>query len=105
MILKSLVFSWDVSDTGVKFSVSENKAWTIHQKYYSRGKVPPIQERVEYLKKLGLYSGSQIKQVVKNHIQWQKNSERNQELLDNVFLKFNIKPIKKKTLKSVKKTT
>lgn len=103
MILKPLVFSWVVSDDEVKFKVTENKAYTIHQKYYSRGKIPPIQERVTYLKNLGLYSGPQIKQVVKNHIQWQKNSERNQILLDNVFLKFNVKPIKKKALKSVKK--
>lgn len=105
MILKPLVFTWEVlgEECGVKFSVSENKAYTIHMKYYSRGKIPPIQERVNYMKFLGLYTGSQIKKMVKNHIQWQKNSERNQVALDNIFLKFNVKPIKKKALKSVKK--
>jgi hypothetical protein len=65
MILKPLVFAWKVYDTHVNFSVTENKAYTIHMKYYSRGKIPPIQERVKYMKNLGLYTGSQIKQVVK----------------------------------------
>jgi hypothetical protein len=105
MILRPLIFKWDVreDENHVHFSVSEQKAYAIHMKYYSRGKIPPIHERVEYLKNLGLYTGAQIKKVVKDHIQWQKNSEKNQAVIDNIFLKFNVKPIKKKALKSVKK--
>lgn len=103
MILRPLVFTWDVREDRVNFSVSEHKAWALHQKYYAQGKIPPIHDRVQYLKNLGLYTGAQIKQVIKNHICWQKNSEKNQIALDNIFLKFNVKPIKKKPLKSVKK--
>jgi hypothetical protein len=103
MIIYPLVFSWKIDGGRVHFSVSENKAHTIHQKYYSFGKIPPINERVEYMKNLGLYSGSDIKNVVRNHIQWGKNAVKNQEALDKIFLKFNVKPTKKKVLKSVKK--
>lgn len=103
MILRPLVFKWDVLEDRVNFSVSEHKAWALHQKYYSQGKIPPIHDRVHYLKNIGLYTGTEIKRVIKNHIQWQKNAERNQIALDRVFLKFNVKPIKKKALKSVKK--
>lgn len=103
MILYPLDFTWTIEGDRVSFSVSENRAFTIHAKYYSKGKIPPINERVEYLKKLDLYPRSVIKNVVKNHIQWQKNSDKNQEALDRVFLKFNVKPTKKKVLKSVKK--
>jgi len=103
MIIYPLIFLWKVEDEQVKFNVSENKAYTIHQKYYSRGKIPPINERVEYMKNIGLYSGTDIKNMVRNHIQWGKNSEKNQQALDNIFLKFNVKPTKKKVLKSVKK--
>ena len=105
MILRPLVFKWDIveKEGRVNFSVSEHKAWATHQKYYSCGKIPPIHVRAEYLKNLGVFTGAEIKRAIKNHIQWQKNSEHNQTVLDNIFLKFNVKPIKKKVLKSVKK--
>lgn len=103
MILRPLVFTWDIQSDRVNFSVSEHKAWALHQKYYSAGKIPPIHDRIEYLKNLGVFTGAQIKQAIKNHIRWKKNSEKNQVELDNLFLRFNVKPIKKKPLKPVKK--
>lgn len=103
-ILYPLVFTWKVSseDDDVKFSVTENKAYTIHDAYYSRGKIPPLTERIKYARYLGA-SESKIKSLIKNHMQAKKDSEKNQKIVDDLFARFNIKPTKKKVLKPVKK--
>lgn len=103
MILKALQFHWSIiDDEKVVFSVNENVAHSIHQKYYSNGKIPPLTERIKYAKCLGA-SEEKIKIMIKNHMQNKKDAEKNQEIIDKIFSKFNIKPAKKKILKPVKK--
>lgn len=103
MILYPLDFHWEVhDDTNVRFSVTENVAHSIHSKYYSRGIIPPITARIEYAKALGA-SPKKLKRMMKNHMNNKKNSEKNQKIIDDIFLKFNVKPAKKKVLKAVKK--
>lgn len=101
-ILYPLVFRWKVSTEEVNFSVAENKAFTIHSAYYSRGKIPPLNMRIEYQKWLGR-SEKEIKRMVKSHLQAKKDSEKNQKIIDDLFARFNVKPTKKKVLKPVKK--
>lgn len=102
MILRPLQFEWVVTNEGVQFSVKENLAYRIHSRYYSRGKIPPIGERVKYARYLGS-SEDVIKKIVKSHKLAIKNSEKNQVELDAIFARFNVKPTKKKILKPVKK--
>lgn len=104
MILSTLLFSMNVceDESCVKFTVCENPAHIIHQKYYSKGKIPPLTERTKYAKFMGA-SEDKIKLMIKNHMQNQKDGEKNQEVIDKIFSKFNIKPTKKKVLKPVKK--
>lgn len=104
MILKPLSFTFEVDNDSqcVKFQVCENPAHRIHQKYYSKGRIPPLTERMNYARHMGI-SEEKIKTMFKNHMQYQKDSEKNQETLDKIFSKFNIKPTKKKILKPVKK--
>lgn len=104
MILKPLSFTFEVDDDHqcVKFQVRENQAHRIHQKYYSKGRIPPLTERMNYARHIGV-SEEKIKTMFKNHMQYQKDSAKNQENLDKIFSKFNIKPTKKKILKPVKK--
>ncbi len=105
MIVDRLDFAWEISeDAGeVAFSVNQNPMHVLCEKWYSRGLIPPINERVKYLEMSGMYSKKQLKSLVKNHIQAKKYSEKEQIALDKVFEKFNIKPKKKKVLKPVKK--
>lgn len=104
MILKPLEFEWKIDgDSHVHFTVRQNPAHAIHEKYYSKGKIPPISERVNYYRHIGTVSEKSLKNMVKNHKSYVKNSEKNQEALDAVFSKFNVKPKKKKVLKPVKK--
>ena len=103
MILNPLLFSLQVvGDESVTFQVCENPVHRIHKKYYSKGKIPPLTERVNYARHMGI-SEEKIKTMIKNHMQYQKDSSKNQEALDAIFSKFNIKPTKKKILKPVKK--
>jgi hypothetical protein len=102
MILYPLKFEWRVSDEHVKFSVVQNPAHIIHERYYSRGRIPPIGERVKYARYLGTPE-KVIRRMVKTHKLNIKNSEKNQIELDAIFARFNVKPTKKKVLKPVKK--
>lgn len=104
MILIPLVFEWNVcEDEGVVgFVVRQHTAHSIHERYYSRGRIPPISERIRYQRALGA-SEETVKKIIKNHKSWQKNTEKNQKILDDTFARFNIKPTKKKILKPVKK--
>lgn len=102
MILEQFKYTWDTSTFPIKFTVCQNPAHIIHEKYYLVGKIPPISERANYLRLLGTPE-HKIKSMIKNHIQNQKNSEKNQKIIDDIFAKFNVKPTKKKVLKSVKK--
>lgn len=103
MILKPLEFEWRCGDNVVEFVVRQNPAHAIHERYYSKGKIPPISERVNYYRHLGTVSEKSLKDMVKNHKSYVKNSDKHQESLDAVFAKFNVKPKKKKVLKPVKK--
>lgn len=103
MIVYPILFSWNVSeDDGVCFTCRENPEFTLCEKYYSRGKIPPLSERVKYLRLAGK-SEKFIKKIIKFQLNERKNSEKNQKIIDDIFMKFNIKPLKKKVLKSVKK--
>lgn len=104
MILHPLQFEWNVNEQGgdVSFTVCEHPAHVIHMRYYSKGRIPPIGERVKYARYLG-NSDDTIKKMIKNHKLAMKNSDKNQAELDAVFSRFNIKPTKKKVLKPVKK--
>ena len=102
MILKSLQFNWKVTNDRVYFSVCQHPSHIIHEKYYSKGKIPPITERVKYNKHLGA-SDSELKKLIKAHKNTIKSSEKNQQVIDDIFSKFNVKPKKKKVLKPVKK--
>jgi methionyl-tRNA synthetase len=104
MILRPLQFEWKVceNDGAVKFCVRQHPSHIIHERYYSRGKIPPIGERVKYYKALGA-SEQMLKAMIKSHKNAIKNSEKNQKVIDDIFAKFNVKPTKKKILKPVKK--
>lgn len=103
MILHPLQFEWKVNEQGdVGFTVCEHPAHIIHMRYYSKGRIPPMSERVKYARHLGK-SDEIIKNMIKNHKLAEKNSDKNQAELDAVFARFNIKPTKKKVLKPVKK--
>lgn len=102
MILQPLQFEWDINEQGVVFIVREHPAHVIHKRYYSKGRIPPIGERVKYARYLGTPE-EKIKHMIKNHKLAEKNSDKNQAELDAVFSRFNIKPTKKKVLKPVKK--
>lgn len=102
MILPSLIFTFEVLEDSVQFQVCEHPAHKIHQKYYSQGKIPPLTERIKYSRHLGV-SEDKINLMIKNHMQYQKDSAKHQETIDTIFSKFNIKPTKKKVLKAVKK--
>ena len=102
MILQPLQFEWRVTSEHVEFTVREHPAHVIHVRYYSRGKIPPIGERVKYARHLG-NSEKSIKKMIKNHKLAIKNSDKNQAELDALFARFNVKPTKKKVLKPVKK--
>lgn len=101
MIVNPLKFEWKVGNS-VTFSVYQDPMHVLCEKYYSRGKIPPLNERVEMLLKAG-YSEKNVNKLIKNHLQWKKDSEKNQKKLDDIFMKFNIKPTKKKVFKAVKK--
>lgn len=102
MILNPLEYVWKCCGEDVQFTVRQNPAHVIHERYYSKGKIPPIGERVRYFRYLGASEYS-IKKMIKAHKNSIKNSEKNQEIIDNIFAKFNVKPKKKKVLKPVKK--
>jgi hypothetical protein len=103
MIVKPLKFEWIVSDE-VQFKVWQDPMHILCEKYYSQGKIPPLNERVTLLRKAG-YPEEKLKKLIKNHLQWKKDAEKNQIVLDNTFMKFNIKPTKKKVFKAVKKSS
>lgn len=102
MIIHPLRFYWCTKDNKVTFNVEQNPEHILHEKYYSRGKIPPLSERVKYLRLAGKPE-SFIKRIIKFYMLEKKNSDKYQKQLDNIFLKFNIKPVKKRVLKSVKK--
>lgn len=105
MILYPVKLEWRVFDTHVEFKVYQDPLHVIYEEYYAKGKIPPINKRAEYLKLLG-FSPETIKRVVKNHIRENKNADKNQLIIDQLFSKFNVKPTTskpKKALKSVKK--
>lgn len=102
MIATPFLFEWTVGENGVKFTVNQNPMHVLLEKYYSKGKIPPINERIDLLRKAG-YPEKTLNKIVKGHMQAKKDSEKNQKVLDDIFMKFNIKPTKKKILKPVKK--
>jgi hypothetical protein len=103
MILERLKFEWTILDNDdVKFHVYQNPEHILYEKWYSRGKIPPLNERVKYLRLAGKPE-SVISKLIKNYLQDKKDSEKNQKIVDDIFAKFNLKPSKKKILKSVKK--
>lgn len=97
-----LNFKWDIGMNDVKFTVKQNPLHILCEKYYSKGKIPPINERINLLRTAG-YSEKILNKIVKGYMQAKKDSEKNQKALDDIFMKFNIKPTKKKVLKPVKK--
>lgn len=103
MIAERLKFEWAVVNDGVvTFKVSEDPMHVLWFKYWSRGKFPPLSEKIKYYRLAGKPE-SFIKSIIKFHKREKKNSEKNQKALDNIFSKYNIKPAKKKELKPVKK--
>jgi hypothetical protein len=102
MIAERLKFEWDVLENTVKFKVYQNPEHILCEKWYSRGKIPPLNERVKYMRLAGKPE-SIISSLIKWHLQEKKDSEKNQKIIDDIFAKFNLKPTKKKVLKSVKK--
>lgn len=102
MIVTPLKFTWSFSNDSVTFNVKQNPMHILCEKYYSKGKIPPINERIDLLRKAG-YPEKTLSKIVKGHMQAKKDSEKNQKALDDIFMKFNIKPTKKKVLKPVKK--
>lgn len=102
MIAERLKFEWEVLENTVKFRVYQNPIHILCEKWYSRGKIPPLNERVKYLRLDGKPE-SVISSLIKWHLQAKKDSEKNQKIVDDIFARFNLKPTKKKVLKSVKK--
>lgn len=102
MIATPFLFEWTVGENGVKFKVNQNPLHILCEKYYSKGKIPPLNERITLLRKAG-YSEIALDKIIKNHMQAKKDSEKNQKILDDIFIKYKIKPTKKKVLKPVKK--
>jgi hypothetical protein len=103
MIVKPLKFEWKVTDT-VQFKVWQDPMHILCEKYYSRGKIPPLNERITLLRKAGTPE-STLDKIIKMHIQAKKDSEKNQKIIDDIFMKFNVKPTKKKVYKPVKKNS
>lgn len=102
MIAERLRFTWNITESSVNFTVEQNPMNILCEKYYSRGKIPPLNERVVLLRRAG-YPENRIKKLIKSHIQAKKDSEKNQKIVDDIFMRFNIKPTKKKVFKAVKK--
>ena len=103
MIAERLNFEWEITiDETIKFRVYQNPIHILCEKWYSQGKIPPLNERVKYLRLAGRPE-SVISSLIKNHLQAKKDSEKNQKIIDDIFAKFNLKPTKKRVLKSVKK--
>jgi hypothetical protein len=102
MIAERLNFEWKVLENTVHFKVYQNPIHILCEKWYSRGKIPPLNERVKYLRLAGKPE-SVISSLIKWHLQNKKDSEKNQKIVDDIFARFNLKPTKKKVLKSVKK--
>jgi hypothetical protein len=102
MIAERLKFEWEVLENTVKFRVYQNPEHILCEKWYSRGKIPPLNERVKYLRLAGKPEPF-ISALIKSHLQAKKDSEKNQKVVDDIFARFNLKPTKKKVLKSVKK--
>jgi hypothetical protein len=98
MILKGLECLWSFDDNVVSFVARQHPLHVLYEKYYTKCKVPPIDERVECMKKLGK-SEKEINDSIKYYIQRKKNSNVEQTKLDAVFAKYKIKPTKKKVLK------
>lgn len=101
-MVSPFIIEWNISEDVVKFNVKQNPLHILCEKYYSKGKIPPINERIDLLRKAG-YSEKILNKIVKGYMQAKKDSEKNQKALDDIFMKFNIKPTKKKVLKPVKK--
>ena len=102
MILDRLKFEWGTAEDDVRFKVYQNPEHILYEKWYSRGKIPPLNERVKYMRLAGKPEYV-ISALIKSHLQAKKDSEKNQKIIDDIFAKFNLKPTKKKVLKSVKK--
>ena len=103
VIAERLKFEWSTKDEEcVNFRVYQNPEHILYEKWYSYGKLPPLNERVKYLRLAGKPE-SLIKTIIKNHLQAKKDSDKNQKIIDDIFSKFNLKPTKKKVLKPVKK--
>lgn len=100
MIVKALDFEWVVTESGVQFKVWQNYEHILIEKYYSRGIIPPLNEKITLLRKAGK-SEEVLDSIIKSHLQAKKDSAKDQEKLDAIFMKFNIKPAKKKVLKPV----
>ncbi len=103
MILYPLQFEWKI-DENVQFNVRQNPEHILWELYYSRGKIPPLNERVKYLRLAGR-DEKFIDTIIKNHLEAKKNSDKNQKIIDDIFMKFNVKPTKKKVFKPVKKNS
>ena len=93
---KILEFIWSVSSSSVSFVVRQNPWHVLHEKYYSRAQKPPIEDVVDYMRKINK-SEKEIDERIKYHIQWKKNTEKEQEKLDALFSKYKIKTGKKTT--------
>jgi hypothetical protein len=104
MIAERLRFKWNVNESGVEFLVEQNPMHILCEKYYSQGKLPPLNERVDLLRRAGTPETT-LKRIIKTHLQWKKDSEKHQKVIDDIFLKFNVKPTKKKVFKAVKKNS
>ena len=102
MILYPLQFVWIFNEDSIEFNVRQNPEHVLWERYYSIGKIPPLNERVKYLRLAGK-SERVINKLVKFYTTEKKNSEKNQKIIDDIFLKFNVKPAKKKVFKPVKK--
>ncbi len=102
MIAERLKFSWNISEERVSFSVCEDPLHVMWFRYWSRGKFPPLCEKIKYYRLAGKDERF-IKSLIKFHNREKKRSEKNQQALDSIFSKYNIKPTKKKELKPVKK--
>ena len=102
MIAKGLTFEWSIDGDYISFNVYQNPLHILCEKYYSKGKIPPLNERVSLLRKAG-YPEKTLDKIIKSHFQAKKDSVKNQKILDDIFMKYKIKPTKKKVLKPVKK--
>jgi len=94
--LNPVIASLKVLASGkVKLCMVVNPMQIIYEKYYNKGVLPPVDEHIKMLKKVG-YPDSHLEKVLKKALEADKKKAEMEVVIERVFGKYSTKPSKPK---------